>query len=66
MIDRSTYSNEGPKCPYCGRQFTADESYYYDDRNYTQDECDECGKSFNVEVFTETSWTCETIPEPVE
>lgn len=56
-----TYSTEGPQCPYCGRQYTANDASYYDESNYTSQECDGCGKTFSVEVFTQTSWTCEPI-----
>lgn len=56
-----TYSTEGPQCPYCERQYTADESFYYDEQNYTEQECDECGKRFQVRVFHSTSWACEPL-----
>ena len=53
-----TYETEGPKCPYCGRQYTADEGYYYDEMCYTEETCDECDKTFDVSVYTQTTWTC--------
>ena len=56
-----TYSTEGPQCPYCERQFTADEPFYYDERLCDKLECDECGRAFKVEVSHSTSWTCEMI-----
>jgi hypothetical protein len=59
QIFNSTYEGEGPKCPYCGRQFTADEAGYYEPR-YTQDDCDECGETFEVEVIHDTHWRCTT------
>ena len=52
MICEETYSHEGPKCPYCGKQFTADEGYFYDEQNYTEQECYSCEKVFDVEVYT--------------
>lgn len=55
-----TYSEQGPKCPHCQRQFTADEAHYYEPR-YTEEKCDECGHKFNVEVNVTASWTCSTI-----
>lgn len=59
-----SYSTEGPECPYCETQFTADDSSFYDE-NYTEDTCPECGETFLVEVHVETSWTCFTkLPEP--
>lgn len=63
-MDLSTYSNDGPECPYCGRQFVPDESYYYDEAAFTQMECDECRKTFKVEVHHSVSWRCDPIPEP--
>jgi DNA-directed RNA polymerase subunit RPC12/RpoP len=59
-----TYSTEGPRCPYCSSQFTADEGCYYDESNYTEQECDECGKTFNVSVYTQTSWICTPVDVP--
>lgn len=56
------YSNsEGPVCPHCGHQFTADEGLYFDSSSYTRDECDECGQTFAVEVDHSTSWTTRKI-----
>jgi len=55
-----TYETEGPKCPYCGRQYTADDPVYFDEIRYTEETCDECGNTFDVEVYTSTSWTCST------
>lgn len=66
-----TYSNEGPKCPYCGRQYTADDAGYYDERTYTEETCDSCEKTFDVEVYHSVSWTCtarddgQPVGEPV-
>ena len=54
---KEAYSTEGPICPYCGRQYTADEVGYYDEMNYTSETCDECGNEFSVSVYTSTSWT---------
>lgn len=59
-----TFSTEGPQCPHCGRQYTADEGYYYQ-TDYTEEECDECGNKFRIEVSHTTSWTCEPIPAAV-
>ena len=57
-----TYSTEGPQCPHCGRQFTADEPGFFAD-DYDKEDCDECGKSFAVSVYTNTSWTCSPLDE---
>lgn len=61
-----TYSTEGPECPHCHRAFTADEAFYYDEMRYTEQQCDECGKTFKVSVFVQTSWTCEPISPGTE
>lgn len=53
-----TYSTEGPRCPYCGFQFTPDEPHYFDEMGYTEQDCPDCEKKFSVSVFTQTSWTC--------
>jgi transposase-like protein len=58
-----TWSSDGPQCPYCGRQYTADESHYYDEQNYTEEDCDSCGKKFAVEVHTSVYWACEPIDD---
>lgn len=59
-----TYEYEGPKCPHCAQQYTADEAYYFDESNFTDMDCDECGKPFKVRVYTSTSWTCWVDPAP--
>lgn len=56
-MSRYTYEHEGPKCPCCGRQYTADDPGYYSD-NYTEETCDNCGETFDVEVSHSVSWTC--------
>ena len=54
------------KCLSCGQQWTADDSHFYDEMNYTEDDCDGCGKKFTVSVYTETSWTCSAPPQNSE
>jgi len=51
------YSHEGPICPHCKRQFTPDEPFYYDEAAYTEQDCDECGNTFLVEVNNWASWS---------
>jgi hypothetical protein len=63
IIPDETYSTEGPQCPHCKVQITADADYYYDD-NYTQDQCGYCGGLFSVEVYVSTSWTCTAKETP--
>jgi hypothetical protein len=58
---KGTYSSEGPQCPYCGTQFTADGPEYYDEMNYTEDDYDECGKRFEVSVCISVDWSCDPI-----
>jgi ribosomal protein L37AE/L43A len=60
---QETYSTEGPQCPYCRRQYTADDPVYFDEMGYTRETCDVCSKTFKVSVFTQTSWTCEPCEE---
>lgn len=57
------YSDEGPICPYCLRQFTADDSSYYND-NLTELDCDDCERTFCVSVYTSTSWTTNAKDSP--
>jgi rRNA maturation protein Nop10 len=69
MTFADTYEHEGPKCPYCGRQYTADDPAYFDEMNYTEEDCDSCGKTFDVAVYHTVSWTCSarveaTTPTP--
>jgi len=65
MSETRAYSEEGPQCPHCGRQFIADDGCYYR-TEYTEDDCDQCGKKFSVEVCHTTSWVCDVIePDPV-
>lgn len=53
-----TDSHEGPQCPHCGRQYTADDPAFFDERNYVEETCDDCGKQFAVRVETTVTWTC--------
>ncbi|MFA7333373.1 MAG: hypothetical protein WC130_03670 [Kiritimatiellia bacterium] len=59
--ENEEYETEGPKCPYCGRQYTADEPHYFSEK-YTEETCDnrKCGKTFEVEVEHSTTWTTRT------
>jgi len=66
-IPTETYSHEGPKCPYCGRQYTADEPHYYDEMNYTKETCDKCEKEFEVRVEQTVAWACDPIdPDDID
>lgn len=59
-----TYSTEGPVCPYCNYQLTADEPHHFNDMEYTEDNCPSCGKTFRVEVYHSVSWSCEPLTQP--
>jgi transposase-like protein len=63
-VAEETYEYEGPKCPYCGLQYTADEAFYYDEARYTEETCDDCGLTFDVAVYTSTTWTCSPRAAP--
>ena len=58
MSKLHTYSTDGPICPHCERRFTPDDSSYYDQYQMTEIECDQCGKTFKVEVEHSVSWPC--------
>ena len=62
-MTEETYSNVGQQCPYCKRQYHADEPGYYDEMGYTEETCDRCDKKFSVSVNISTSWTCEAIEQ---
>lgn len=51
-----TYDKLGPRCPYCLHLHQPDAPEFYRDTDAF--ECDRCGKEFEMEVFTSTSWTC--------
>ena len=61
-----TYSSEGPQCPHCGFQLTADEPHYHDENNYTEETCPNCEQDFAVEVDHSTIWTCSPKKEPTQ
>ena len=63
FIPGDTYSDEGPQCPYCGCQITADEPHYYDECNYEEDECPSCEKTFKVTVCQSVDWSCERMED---
>ena len=55
-----TYEDgEGPKCPFCGIVWTADEPQYYDENGW-EDECSECGNQIRIEPIISVSW--KTLP----
>lgn len=66
MMARDTFSisSEGPQCPYCGHQVTADVGKYYDEHGYVEDKCDDCEEVFTVSVSNTTTWMCEQVDLP--
>lgn len=61
-----TFRTDAPECPYCGHVHQHDGGFFYDE-DLTSLECDYCGKAFDVEVYTSTSWTCTArTPPPKE
>ncbi len=63
-MPEETYSTEGPQCPHCRTQFTADEAHYFDESNYTEDKCCYCEGLFSVAVYTSTAWICTAKEMP--
>lgn len=52
-----TYSTDGPVCPHCGYQHEHDGGYFYDE-SLTEFDCEGCGKSVAISVYTLTTWSC--------
>lgn len=52
-----TYSTDAPMCPYCGHKQSHDGGHYYSE-DLTEDQCGICDKTFGIEVYHSTSWTC--------
>ena len=53
--------NEGPTCPFCDRQYTADEPEYMNETPH-EIECDQCGKTFMSECSISISWSTYSVP----
>lgn len=51
---------EGPKCPFCGTVWTADEPHYYDDAGF-EEECSECGNHIRIEPVITVEWKTSAI-----
>lgn len=64
MIEKETYSKDGPQCPYCDFTHSPsdDPSHYYNEM-LDETDCINCGEPFNVSVYVSHSWTC-TQQEP--
>ena len=60
-LPEKTYEDgEGPKCPFCGRQWTADDPIYYDEDGF-EDECDSCGNAVEIKPHLSVAWTTRPI-----
>ena len=58
---KPSYSTgEGPICPYCGREYTADGSEYFHEDGY-ETECDECGNAICIEAHISVAWTTRAV-----
>jgi hypothetical protein len=55
-------NGEGPECPFCGREYTADEPHYHDEDGFTI-ECDECGNEFQVWPMIHITWRTEAVKQ---
>lgn len=52
-----TYSHVAPECPYCHHIHDHDGGFFYDE-SLAEYECESCGVTFDMQVYTSTSWTC--------
>ncbi len=57
MGKRETFSTKAPECPYCGHVHRHDDGAFYDE-SQTEYECEACAKTFDMRVYTSTSWAC--------
>lgn len=57
MRRKETYETTGPRCPHCGDLHPAEEPWAFDE-SANHFECENCGESYRVMVYTHTSWTC--------
>jgi len=58
-----TFNQTAPECPYCGYVHRHDGGFFYEE-DLTSFECERCDQTFDVEVYTSTSWTCTARPLP--
>jgi hypothetical protein len=60
-VSNLLYSTVGPICPHCQHRHRADDAFYYDE-DMTRMDCEACDGTFDVRVYTSTSWT-SSLPE---
>jgi hypothetical protein len=64
LFNDYTVSQEGPQCPYCLSQIReADDPCYYDDNNFIEFICEDCGSTSKAEVYRETTWTLTKVEQ---
>lgn len=57
-----SYNTEAPECPYCGYVHQHDGGFLYDE-SVCEYQCERCEKTFDMLVYTSTSWTCTARKE---
>lgn len=62
MSGNSELSTDGPVCPYCGKQIRPDDPAFYSE-DYSNDECPQCDRKFEVSVSHQVWWETFTIEE---
>lgn len=60
-MSQEQFSSAGPVCPYCENVETPDDPSYYDESATTM-ECGDCGATYAVQVFIDTSWSTKPLP----
>lgn len=56
MSDTEHYHTDAIECPYCRYKQPPDEAMYHDEM-LTELDCNSCGKTFDVSVHVQWSWT---------
>lgn len=60
-LPRYTYSDEeGPECPFCGAEWTADDPIYFDEKGF-EDDCPDCGNHIRIQPETWTAWRTTAV-----
>ena len=63
LFNDYSVSHEGPQCPYCLSQITADDPSYYDESNFIEFTCDDCGLTSKVQVYHEITWILTKVEQ---
>jgi transposase-like protein len=59
---RETFSTVAPVCPYCEHQHEHDDGFFYDENLHSY-QCESCGYTFDMSIYTSTSWSCTAREE---